>query len=279
MSTQEQFASFLPENADQSGYLDGVQARIASVRATSFDYNGTLSTPVPAIAVVYEPEGGKETTQHYTVGKPDHRIPSDDGLRFKTFGGKKGLPKDSNGLAIVMSLINAGFPVDRLGSGDDLSVFDNTIVKLRSEAQPKREGQETARTIVLVDQIVTLPWENTAGTKKAAGKPATTTGAKPTGAKPATAAKPAAAAPVAAGSPINDEDAKQAALETVVKLLETNETIAKAKLGPLSFRLLSNNPNRLNATKLLTTGASEFLPTLAEAGIITFDGETISAAA
>lgn len=270
--SEQNFASLLPGDADQSGFLDGVTATIVSARATTFDYNGKLAEPVPAIAVTFLPANGKESVQHYTVGKPADRAPSDDGARFKVFGSKKALPKDSNGLAFIISLINAGFPQDKVG--DDLTVFDNTVVLLKSQAVPKTEGQEKDRTIVLAEKIVTLPWENkapkAAATTKAAGK---------------TAAAPAAAA--TATSPMADEAAKDAASNAVVAILADTKNqagVKKAQVGSLAFRTLSQDPNRNNAVKLLSQLASEFLPTIVGTpviagdemvGTVAFDGEKV----
>jgi hypothetical protein len=297
MSETATYASLLPGNADVSAYLDGVEATIVSCRAATTDYDGKVTPAVPAIAVQFHVDSfaadKQPRIQHYSAGNPEHRIPSDDGKRFKVFGNKKGLPKDSNALQFVNSIVNAphvsgqgGFPQDRIG--DDLSVFEGMRVKLRSEAQDKTrmvEGQKKddskkERTIVLVDQIVALPWENTV-------KPATTAAPKAT-AKSA-APNPGTATP-AAGGPMADNGARDAALDAVVQLLADDKNagaVEKAKLGPLSFRILSQNPNRLNATKLLSQNASEFLPTIVGApvmkgdamvGTVAFDGTKVTLA-
>lgn len=279
MAEQETYASLLPADADVSGFLDGVEATITMSRTALFDYNGQVQPAVPAIAVQYHVDGAAKqgTPQHYTAGKPDHRVPSEDGTRFKTFGAKKGLPKDSNALKFVLSILNAGFPADKMS--DDVSIFEGMKVLLRSEAQEKREGGDGKdRTIILVDKILSLPWENKAtGAKGVAPKAA----AKSTAAKPAAAVKPTAAAKpaaVATVSPMEDDDAKQAAIGAVQELLadaKNGGTIPKAKLGPLSFRILAQNPNRLNATKLLSQLASDFLPTCD--AFFGFDGENVVA--
>lgn len=279
-SAAREFASLLPTDADVSAFLDGAEATIVSSRAAMFDYNGTLTQAVPSIAVQFHVAAMEKqpNVQNYTVGKADHRIPSDDGTRFKVFNGKSGLPKDSNGLKFVTSIINAGFPLDKLS--DDLSVFENMKVRLRSEALPKTDQTSKDKTIILVSEIVKLPWENTE-------KPAAKGAAKASTTKAAT--KPAsAAAPAAAANPLQDEAAVQAATDAVLTLLSDEKHaagIGKAQLGPLSFRLLSNNPARLGATKLLSQLASEFLPTIVgmpvmrgdEAlGTVAFDGAKVT---
>lgn len=297
------FASLLPENADISGYLDGVEAVIVSCRTTTTDYNGTVTPAIPALGVQYAvPSLAKDKqprVQHYSAGDAEHRIPSDDGKRFKLFfpDKHKGVPKDSNAFKFIQSILNAphvsgqgGFPRDRVS--DDVSVFEGMRVRLKSEAldkvsSKKVEGQKDSkasesRTIILVDQIIALPWEQGAQQQAAAAPPAATQA-------PAQAA-PAAAppAPAAAGDPLGDANAVNAATDVVVALLADEKNggaIDKAKLGPLSFRLLSNNPSRLNATKLLSQQASAFLPTIVGApvirgenmvGTVGFDGSKVT---
>lgn len=277
MSEQQQFASLLPGNADQSGFMDGVTATIIEVRASTFDYNGTLAVPVPAIKVTYRPhtEGAKDNVQHYTVGKPEHRAPSEDGRRFMVFGAKKGIPKDSNGLLFLSSLLNAGFPADKIA--DDLSVFDNTVALLRAEALPKTNEGQKDRQIVLVDKIVTYPWDNTV--KATAPK---------TGTKAAPKAQ-AASAPAAA--PASDEATMTAATEAVMTILaeaKNRSGVAKKDIGTLAFKALSTNPNRNAAVKVLSTNTDAFLKTIAGSpvivgedmvGTVAWDGEKLSVAA
>lgn len=261
--SESQFTSLLPGDAIESGFLDGVTATILSARAVMHQYqNRPDLEPFPAIAVTFAPlEGGKESVQHYKVGKGEHRVPSDDGLRFKHFG-KGGLPKGSNGFAFVLSMINAGFPQDKIS--DDLSVFDNAVVKLRSEAVPKQNEGDKDRSIVLVEKVETLPWDNKGAAK---GAKKTTATAAP---------KAAAGATVANISPMSDEAAKEAAQQAVVAILSEKKNqggVAKKDIGTLAFKALSQSPNRNNAVKLLSTQASEFLPTIA--GALVQAGEEI----
>lgn len=259
--SESQYTSLLPGDAIESGFLDGVTATIVSARAVMHTYqNRPDLEPFPAIAVTFQPEGdGKSSIQHYKVGKGEHRVPSDDGLRFKHFG-KGGLPKGSNGFAFIVSLINGGFPQDKIS--DDLSVLDNCVVKLRSEAVPKQNEGDKDRSIVLVEKVETLPWEN-----KVAAK-----GSKKTAAATAT---PKAPAPAAA-TPMDDEAAKDAATAAVVAILSDKKNasgVAKKDIGTLAFKTLSQNPNRNNAVKLLSTQASTFLPTIE--GALVQSGEEI----
>ena len=281
------FASLLPEHADKSAYLDGVEAIITVCRTCTTDYNGKVTPAVPALGVQYTvPSFAKDKqpkVQHYSAGDKEHRIPSDDGKRFKVFFPEKhkGLPEDSNARKFVQSILNAphvsgqgGFPRERIS--DDVTIFEGMRVKLKAEAQnktrkvegQKEDGDDKNRTIILVDQILALPWE---------GAPQVAAAASPAAAAqaPAQSAAPVAAPPAqAAGSPLQDQNAVSAATDVVVQLLADpahGGAVDKAKLGPLSFRLLAQNPNRLMATRLLSQNASEFLPTIVGAPVIKGD--------
>ena len=102
--------------------------------------------------------------------------------------GATGLNVNTNAVAFISSIVNAGFPEDKLAN--DISIFNGMGAHVNQVAQPKRpglkkpEGQE-GKTYLLVTKINRLPWE-------AAPKPV---------AKGAPAAAPRTAAPVAAPGP------------------------------------------------------------------------------
>lgn len=143
--------SLQPENAVGGGAVaDGVYL-IKDIEAKMFDYGGKAEA-VPAICVTYHSDDGVETGQFYSAGNGAKLHPSGDGKRFEVIG------KNSNAFQWIGSILNAGFPKDKVD--DDVTVFKGTRVLVESKAQPKRTGlkdQTEGKTIVLVSKILALP--------------------------------------------------------------------------------------------------------------------------
>ena len=112
--------------------------------------------------------------QYYSAGDPSKFAPSPDGKALTSLtGSATGLNASTNALAFLTSLVNAGFPEDKIGN--DVSIFDGTVVHVNQVAQPKRAGlkdQKRGKTYLLVTKIVRLPWEAApASAKPREGRP------------------------------------------------------------------------------------------------------------
>jgi hypothetical protein len=233
--------SLRPEDAVvSSGFLDDEDVIIKTVRAEMFDYAGQRANdPSPAIAVEYCRDGeDKSNKQYYTAGSSKHQIPSADGKTFDNLRPnpeeQNGFPENCNAIMWLQSIINAGFPTDKLG--DDLSVFDGMAVHVNQVPAPERTGLSGTKdkTILIVTKINALP-----GEKKAKSKSTVKTGTKGSKAKTATPAKTTAAA---TDTDAADEVTTRAAEVLLIALASAGpEGIKKAALIPKVVPLITGD--------------------------------------
>ena len=229
--------SLRPEDAVVSGgFLDDEDVIIKSVRAEMFDYAGQrVNDPSPAIAVEYDRGDGEVSKQFYTVGKSKDTAPSPDGKMFNNLRSdpRSGLPEKSNGMMWLQSIINAGFPTDRIG--DDLTVFDGTEVHVNQIPAPERKGlsRTEGKTILIVTKINSLPGDKPKTKSKSTVKPAAS---KAKGKAPATA-------PVTPADTSGAEDQVTARATEVLltALASTPEGIKKAALIPKVVPLIAGD--------------------------------------
>jgi hypothetical protein len=253
-------ASLLPNDFAVGGALPNGEYTIAASKASTFDYNGTQPAS-PALHITFADADGEAREQYYSAGKLEFLAPDVDGRRFINPNGDDAkISKQSNAAAFLISIINAGFPVDKLG--DDVTVFAGTKVLIENVAQQKREGlkdQKEGKTIPLVAKIISLSGEAKSGARGAAKIPVTAT--------PKTAASPAS----------SNGNLDEAAITAIQEILaETpDNSLTKLKLGTQVMLKLSkaHDPN-LNAIKKLATD-SVWLAAQAEAGGWVSDGNTI----
>ena len=67
---------FDPKSFAAGGFLDGQVADIVDIKATKFDYNGTVDPPANVIEIEILRADGKTRTENYGTGKAE---PTDDG--------------------------------------------------------------------------------------------------------------------------------------------------------------------------------------------------------
>ncbi len=227
------------------------------VRFNNFDYtrkSGEIMATTVAIRVKYVNDDGAEYEQQYSVGDPERFTVSEDG---KSIDGPA-MSKSCNAFLLLNSLINAGFPENKLG--EDISVLDNLYTFNIGLPEPKRsglaprpvaEGQVAREKVLSVpSQILRLPWEKKTG-KTAAGKPA------------------AKAAAVTEETEGGDEIVAKA-----VEFVKNHATDGKAirkSLGVAVFKELAKDPDKDAIAGLMFKGTPEFLSALAAEGVILAD--------
>lgn len=259
------------------GLLDEATVTIESCRAALWDYAGTLPTPIVAMAVTMQPLADAEgnlppkVIQYYSAGDPKHFVPSSDGRMFVPVGNATGLNENTNASAFILSLLNAvnGFPEDKVDR--TLDVFDGVVAFVKRMPQPKRPGlTQTAGKgdgkILLVQKIISFPWETPATTAKAPAKKAASP--KLAGGTVQAPASPQAqqAQPAPANGDLNDEG-----VSTMLALLAAKGgTINKAQIAQEAFKVLQKHPMRNDLMKLLYSDA--FLAS----GPWQFDGTTVT---
>lgn len=232
-------ASLKPsEMTEGTGLIDDVDATWKECSFEMFDYGGKVSQPVPALKAVLETDDGEEVEQFWSMGASKDWIPSDDGKRLIAVGSATTLKSSSNGAILLTSLVNAGFPEDKIG--DDIGVFEGMVAHMVRipapkrpglKRQPREDGREYEQTILTVGEIITLPWEK----KKAKGAP------KKTAAKGA----PKKAAAKKAEAPA-DDDVNEAAVGFMMAALAEagDEGLTKKELPTKAFQALKDDPNR-----------------------------------
>lgn len=265
--------SLKPSDATQGGaIIESGDVTIESVRTALWDYQGKIPVPQPALAVTIDAGEQGKFTQMYSAGKAEQFVPSDDMRRFIPVGGAPGINQNTNAMMFLVSLVNAGFPEDKIG--DDVAVFDGTRCHMHTVPQPKRPGLTNAegKTVLVVDKIHSLPWEAAAPTA-----PKAKAAAPKAAAKPAAVAAPvqqqAAAASVSAPAADPTSPLWAQATEGVLSLVTSKGgSLLKKDIAGLAFSLFAKDPNRNALVQLMYK--DEFLG--AEGQPWNFDGTTVS---
>jgi hypothetical protein len=271
--------SLRPSDAQAGGFLDDADVTFAQMRFVLWDYGGKAPMSI-ALKVDMEDDDGKLHEQYYSAGDPTKMQPSADGKAIVPIAGATGLNVNTNAVAFISSMVNAGFPEDKIGN--DISVFDGLGAHVNQVAQPKRPGlkkpEMEAKTYLLVTKINRLPWE-------AAPKPVAK-GAPPAAAKGAPApgpravpppAAPVAVAPVAVVTEgASDNGALvQKARSTVLQILaEKGGAVLKKQLPTEAFRTLSNDPDRNAIVTMVFQDA--FIAAAVAEGAFAFDGQQLT---
>lgn len=165
MTEQLKGASLNPDTFGVGGLPDDIDVIFTKLRyVDDFDYNGAISSPILAVKLDYVDRDGAEGTQHYSAGDLKRLIPSGDGKRAIPVAGKDSsvIIQTSNLAQLVMSLVNSGYPKDKLT--DDVSQFEGMGVHVRRVAQSKKAGlkQEEGKKeqqVLVVSEILWMPGE------------------------------------------------------------------------------------------------------------------------
>lgn len=236
-----------PENfLEGGGLIDDVDVTFTECLFEEFDYNGKADTAVPALKVVMD-VAGDENIQYYSMGRLQDWIPSEDGKQLLSVGTATSIRLSSNGGILLKSLVDSGFPGDKLG--DDISILNGLQVHMIQVPEPQRgmkktkeqEEKETKfgpKTILVVSEVQVLPWEK----KKPAGA-----GAKK---KPAGKAKPKAAK-AAAAEEVEGGEIEEKATEVIMEILADAGTATKKELPAKIFQLRKDDPDRNAIVKVV----------------------------
>ncbi len=218
------------------GLLDNVVVDWTEVRFEMFDYGGQSdSGPVPALRVTFTPEDGEPSDQYFSAGKAEDWEPSKDGTTLVAVGNAKGINKSCNMAILIHSLIEAGFPEDKIE--DDCTVFEGMITHVVRVPAPKRpglvvrtraDGRTFEKTNLVVDKIIKLPWEKS-------GKRTGATGSTKQEEKPE------------AGETIEDK----AVAAVIAAVSGAGGALDKKKLGTVVYGDLKGDPDRSKIVQLI----------------------------
>ena len=168
-------AKFAPSSMGEGGgLLDDVDVTFKECRVCTWDYNGTVPAPVPAIRVAMQlSDGGETAEQYWSAGSGKDWMPSDDGKKLVAIGKATALVRSSNAGILMESIINSGYPEDKIS--DDISALEGMEVHMMRVPAPKRgglakstraDGREFEATVLTVSKIHKLPWEKKAAKGK-----------------------------------------------------------------------------------------------------------------
>jgi hypothetical protein len=163
--------SLKPSDAVKGGgLLDDEDVRVVESKFVMFDYGGSV-LPSPALMWKLDTMDGSELIpQYWSMGSSKDWIPSDDGKELVAIGRRTQLIDDCNGMILLSSLINAGFPESKIA--DDISIFEGLECHVNRVAAPERKGltkKKENQTILTVSKVHKLPWEKDSTKKKSAG--------------------------------------------------------------------------------------------------------------
>lgn len=99
---------FDPKGFAAGGFLDGQVADIVDIRATKFDYQGTVDPPANVIEIEYQRADGKTRTEVYGTGAAE---PTEDGNNIT-----RALNNQSKAAALFNALNATKFPVKSLAT-------------------------------------------------------------------------------------------------------------------------------------------------------------------
>jgi len=258
---EEKLASFNPDDA--SGLLDNARVTIKKVVVDYF--TAKSGSKFVNVDVSYE-GGGQAITEHYMLGGADQWAPnaSKTGAIPVTEGGK--VWNKSDVFKLIKSIIDAGFPKNLIGG--DLSVIEGTEVHVNRVTQEgasytDKDGKERQRTTLLVTKLYTEQAQ-LGKTKGGSFKP-----------KAATKAAATTAAPAA------DDTNDAYATELLVQILEgaDGKALPKDKLKQPAFLLIMKAKKAAIRDAVIAQLQNDaFLGSLAEAGLVTFDGGVVTLA-
>jgi hypothetical protein len=269
-------ASLNPDDfTEGGGLLDDADVVIKEARFEMFDYQGNVPPPgSPSLQVEmeFDNEGTPETTvENYSMGSAKDWEPSEDGCQLIAIGQATSLRMSTNGGIWLKALLDAGFPLDKLGN--DVSNVDGLschVIRVpepqrkgivKSEKQKAREEKYGPPTLLVVSEILEMPGES-----KAAGKKAGPGAAKGKTSKPAS--KPAASKPAAGES---DGDIETKAMMAIMEILAEVGSITKKTLPAKVYQVVKDDPDKQAIVQM--TFNDEFL----ESGSWTYEDGTLTA--
>ena len=175
-----QTVSFKPSTFVAGGALiSDIDVTWAEVRFAEFDYNGKIPVPIPTIMAKLVDDDGVETIQYWSVGSSDDWSPSEDGKKLIAASGATVIKDSCNGAILMNSIVNAGFPEDKMNDNDITATFQGMKTHVIRQAAPKRnivkepraDGRVYEDTVLVVSKIIALPWEKKGVAAKGAAKP------------------------------------------------------------------------------------------------------------
>lgn len=276
--------SLRPSTFSAGGSLiDDVDAEIVRARFVQYDFEGKSESGAKLCLLAVLKDGdGAEHPQYWSAGDLRFFVPSEDpknddlnGITVVQVGDKTALNGGTNCALFLNSLVQAGFPEDKLDEGD-IRVLEGMVCHVNRVPQPKRNNMpkragapDRDPMILIVTAIKSLPGEKKAAAKTNGAAKPTATSAKPSSTNTAANAK----ATNGSGSGVDAEMVAELEGELIGLFADKGVTsLKKVELTKGLFATIDKaNPNR---SKLMSAAAKdEYLKAL-EA--FSFDGSVLS---
>lgn len=160
-------ASLNPDTFTGGGFLEEGFYAVPEARFVRWDYDGAAEERA-FIRLKLAPEsGGEEHIQYWSIAALKDFVPSDDGRTLEQVGRRAAFNDNSNGAELMRSLVNAGYPKDRL-SDDVAAVFEGGVFYFGLQDAPERggfqqnvktnaQGQPYKQQIAVVMEVKQLP--------------------------------------------------------------------------------------------------------------------------
>jgi len=258
-----------------------VNVTFVKCRFAEYDYNGTVEKPTLALECELLVEGEKNTTlQYFSAGDLNRFQPSEDGRQLEKVGSAETLNNNTNFNTLIKSIRDAGFPSDKLDTEElGIGALDGLYAHVQQIPQQKRaglEGSKDGKTVMVVDKILKLPWENTASKASNIAKRAA---APAPGKKEAVQAVDPPVNVATAGGEESSEwgDVEAEAAGIVIDVIAERGVTKFAMLVSLAFKAVNKSPNNKAIIALLKS--KPFAEQGSMQGLWAFDGSEIGPSA
>jgi hypothetical protein len=127
------------------------------VMSNTVPYGKNMQKVAPLFAVTTTEtlEDGSELDheQFISLGGVDDFIPSDDGLGLNKIGTKPSIVEDSNFLLFITSIMDAGFPTERIKSEHDITFLDGLKCHVTKKVKERKGLDKKEQSYLFVDKI------------------------------------------------------------------------------------------------------------------------------
>jgi len=156
--------------------IDDFDGTISDVRFIMTDYDGNTTDAVPVAKVVFDVDG-EETDSLYSVGGNNDYAPDEAGKRLVKLKSRNSLNKTSKFGMFLLSVVEAGFPLNRMDDSDIgyLVGLDGHFLRKVVEYKGLKKKGDRDSTVLVCTKINSLPGEGPPTSTKGRAKKATGT--------------------------------------------------------------------------------------------------------
>lgn len=158
--------------SEGGGLIDDFDAVISDVRF-GLSPDGYVSGQPVTLCLVRFDVDGEEHTVLFTIGGEGDFVADDTGRGLNKLKSKATLTKTCKFIMFVNSLVESGFPLNRLDPQDVspiIGTYGHFLRKAVEYKGLKKKSDERENTVLLCTKILQLPWDATPKQRKGKGK-------------------------------------------------------------------------------------------------------------